>query len=315
MQSGELRPLGAGEILDCAVTLFVSRFVPMVAVLAVAIAPLMILSAVLAPGQGRVFTDIGALFSAGPGTSAARTAAQALQRDSASGGSLAFVLLASFATRLLMWTAAAAYAAAAYAGRTMTLQEAYAVGLRRWFAQLLVGLAFAIIGGTMFVPLFIAYILAFVVVGALIALKLIVAAAILGVIAAIVVLGIVVIAGAFVFMAYQLATVAVATNEPNPVTAISTSLRSVFARATLWRTVVGGLVALAVTEGGTIPLVAVGGLLTALTHIGALYYVVLGLGQVLLDGLVIAFVIVYAVDVRVRREGIDLLSLTQSPAV
>jgi hypothetical protein len=35
---------------------------------------------------------------------------------------------------------------------------------------------------------------------------------------------------------------------------------------------------------------------------------VIGAGSVLLEGLVAAFVLVFAVDVRVRREGLDILA-------
>jgi len=44
LRQTELRPLGAGELLDRAVTLFVRDFVPIVTVLAVVIVPLVILS-------------------------------------------------------------------------------------------------------------------------------------------------------------------------------------------------------------------------------------------------------------------------------
>jgi len=38
-----------------------------------------------------------------------------------------------------------------------------------------------------------------------------------------------------------------------------------------------------------------------------LYFAIFGTGTILLDGLVAAFVVVYATDMRVRREGLDLV--------
>jgi hypothetical protein len=48
-------------------------------------------------------------------------------------------------------------------------------------------------------------------------------------------------------------------------------------------------------------------LASAITHVDALYFAIVGGGSVLLEGLVAAFVIVFAVDVRTRREGLDLV--------
>ena len=80
------------------------------------------------------------------------------------------------------------------------------------------------------------------------------------------------------------------------------------------RTIVGGLVVFVVSEVGALPLVAVGATVTALTHVDVLYYAIVGLGTVLLEGIVAAFVVVYAVDVRVRREGFDIIA-AEPPAV
>jgi hypothetical protein len=79
------------------------------------------------------------------------------------------------------------------------------------------------------------------------------------------------------------------------------------------RTIVGGLVVFVVSEVGALPLIAVAATLTALTHVDVLYFAVLGVGSVLLDGIVAAFVVVFAVDVRVRREGFDIIPAEPPP--
>jgi hypothetical protein len=78
---------------------------------------------------------------------------------------------------------------------------------------------------------------------------------------------------------------------------------------------VGGLVVFVVSEVGSLPLIAVAATLTALTHVDALYFAILGVGSVLLEGIVAAFVVVYAVDVRVRREGFDIIAAEPPPVL
>jgi hypothetical protein len=82
----------------------------------------------------------------------------------------------------------------------------------------------------------------------------------------------------------------------------------------IWRTIVAGLVVVAITQGGLLPLILLGALVTAMTHIDAAYFAIFGTGTILLDGLVAAFLVVYAMDVRVRREGLDLFPLAPPEA-
>jgi len=91
------------------------------------------------------------------------------------------------------------------------------------------------------------------------------------------------------------------------VTAVGTALRRSFAPGMKLRTIVGGMVVFVVSQVGTLPIVGLGILASTTTHIDALYFAILGAGSVLLEGVVAAFVIVFAVDVRVRREGLDLV--------
>jgi hypothetical protein len=307
--NSELRPLGAGEILDRAVTLFVRRFVPMVALLGVAIAPLMIVDAIIAPGSARVFSDFGRVLTSGGG-SAAQDALSALSRDSTSSGQAVAIGVLGGAVRLLMWSAIVAYVAAVYAGGTLAVADAYRIGVRRWPAQFLIALAFIVLAVIAMIPILTAYVLSIFGVVALIALKAGMIAAIFGVLAAIAIIGAFAILFAWIYMTYQLAAVAVVTESLSPIAAIAAALRRTVSRATFWRTVLAGLIVGIVSEGAALPLVAIGSALSALTHISALYFAVLGVGSILLEGLVAAYVVVYATDVRVRREGLDLLAVS-----
>jgi hypothetical protein len=307
----ELRPLGAGELLDRAVTLFVRRFVPIVIVLAIAIVPLMIVQALISPNAADMMTNLGSIFTAASNPAGATKASAAIERyNSSLPGIIGFSFIAAV-VRLLMWSAIVAVIAAAYTSdRVTTPRDAYVIGANCWPAQLLVGLAFMVGGGVCAVPLFVVYFVIVIIVVGLAAANLGIAAAIFGVIAGIALLAAAAVFGSFVFMTYELAATFVVTESPNAIAAIQTAIRRVSSRATFWRTVVAGLVVFAITQGLALPVAFIAGFLSAITHVSALYYAILGTGTIVLDGLVASFVVVYATDVRIRREGLDLIALT-----
>jgi hypothetical protein len=313
----ELRPLGAGELLDRAVTLFVQRFVPIVIVIAVTIVPVFVLQALVAPESAHVFTDMGQILSStSPNAAGSRDALADIARiDAAALPSFGVGLLAML-LRLLMWSAIVYVIATVYtAGVAPSVRDAYTVGINCWPAQALVGLAFAVIAGICFFPLIIVYFVIFMIILGLAALK--VSGVIVGLVAIILIVALLAafaIVGSFVYMTYELAAVYVVTEAPNAIEAISAAIRRNASRDMVWRTVVAGLVVAAITQGGLLPLMLLGALLTAVTHVDAAYFAVFGTGTILLDGLVAAFLVVYAMDVRVRREGLDLFPLTPAEA-
>jgi hypothetical protein len=307
VQNSELRPLGAGEILDRAVTLFVRRFVPIVAVLAIAILPLMLTEALIAPGSARMFADLGRVLMSTRGGADSAAAAAALTRDQAGMGQYAIVVLLSLVVRLLMWSAILAVASAAYAGATTPFGTAYRLALRCWPGQVVVAVTFGIIASVLFVPVVIAYAIALAGVVGLIALHAEVIAAIFGVVAAIVVLGAFLLLGAWVYMTYQLASAAVVIESMNPIAAVTAALRRSFALQTWWRTIVAGLIVLAVTQGAALVFAALGILVATLAHMEQLSFVILGVGTIVVEGVLAVFVVVFSTDVRVRREGLDLM--------
>lgn len=311
----DLRPLGAGELLDRAVTLFVRDFVPIVIVIAVVIVPIFIFQAIVAPKAGHVFTDLGRVFSTMGSKGDAQAAARALSLDSGSNALTFLLFTVSSVGRLLMWSAIIALIAAAYGGSRITFGQAYRIGVQRWLPQLVVGLTFLVIGLLTMIPLVIAYVLLLVLIGILAAVSQPIAAAVVGVTGGLIVLAGFAVVLSWVFMLYELASVAVVTETPNPIEAVGTALRRGLARGMRRRTIVGGLVVFVVSEVGALPLVAVAATVTALTHVDVLYYAILGLGSVLLEGIVAAFVVVYAVDVRVRREGFDLIAAEPPPVL
>jgi hypothetical protein len=314
VQNAELRPLGAGELLDRAVTIFVRQFVPIVVVIALTLVPTTILSAIANPHAGQVFSEFGQLVSSLGDPATSQQAAQRLsQTDRTSGFAFAIVFV-TLVVRLVMWSAIVAVVAGAYSGTRVTIAQAYRIGVQRWLSQAIVALAFGVLGVIALIPAFIAYILVVIVIVALAALHFIAATVIVGVVLGLAVLAAFVVVSSWVFMTYELASVAVVTELPNPLSAISAALRRGLAPGMKRRTIVGGLVVFAVSQVGTLPLLGLGAILTMTTHIDGLYFAVVGAGSVLLEGMVAAFVIVFAVDVRVRREGLDILA-TEAPPV
>lgn len=306
--------MGAGELLDRAVTLFVRDFVPIAAVLAAVIVPLIAFEAFLAPKSAHVFTDLGRLVSSAGNPRAAQAAAQALSRDGASNATTFTLFAVSFAVRLLMWGAIVTIVATAYAGSRATFVQAYRVGLARWLPLVVVALTFLVVGLVAMIPLLIFYVLVVILIAVLAALNQLVITIVVGIIGVVAVLGAFIVVLSWIYMTYELATVAVVTEALPPFTAVGTAMGRAFAKGMRRRTIIGGLIVFVVSEAGTLPLVGIAGVLTALTHIDLLYFPIVGAGTVLLEGIVAAFVVVYAFDVRVRREGLDIV-VAETPPV
>jgi hypothetical protein len=314
VQNTELRPLGAGEMLDRAITLYVRRFASIVAVLAVVSVPIVLVQAIVAPQAAHVFSDMGRLISAAGNPAASRAAADAISRDNTTGPLAIVVMLGASVVRVLMWCALITLLAAAYAGARTTIGEAYGFAVRRWAPLMLVTLVFLVLGGFAAIPIVIVYIIVLLGVIGLAALHYTVALAVVGVLGVLFVIALAAVIGSMVFMAYELAAVAVITETSSFSDAIGIGMRRAFAPGMKRRTLAAGLVVLLVSQVGALPLIGIAAVVTATTHIDGLYFAILGAGGVLLDGIVAAFVVVFAVDARVRREGLDLVIPAAPPA-
>jgi hypothetical protein len=315
LQNTELRPYGAGELLDRAITLFVRQFVPIVIVLSLAIVPLVALQAIVSPESARVFSDLGRVFAAAGNPAAQREAANAMSMRSGNSEMVVAFLFFGVLVRLLMWSAIVALIASAYTGTRTTIAEAYRIGVRRWIPQIVVAFAFAVVAGVVSIPLIILYLVVILAVAATAALKLFAATVGVAIVGGVGFLAALTIVFSWVFMAYELASFTVVTETGNPIEAVGTAVRRGLARGMRWRTVIGGLVIFLVSQVGALPLVAIAAIATAATHADVLYFAIVGAGSVLLEGLVAAFVVVYAVDVRVRREGWDIIAAEPPPAI
>jgi hypothetical protein len=315
VQNIDLRPLGAGELLDRAVTLYVRRFVTIASVLAAITVPLLVLQAVVSPGTFSIGNDLLQIVQAGGNAAKSGDVLARMARDSQFTGPLVLLYAGGVLVRLLMWNALVAVIAGAYVGTARSFAAAYTLALRRYLPQVAVGLIFAGVALVALIPLGLAY------VGMLLAMfalstfvQLRGAAILVGIVLVLTFVVFAVAVAAWLLMAYELASVAVVTESPNPVGAVSSGLRRAFGRGTRWRTLVAGLAYIALVYGASIPAAMAGLLLGAAMHQPLLAVAVSAVAGVLLQGLLGAFVVVYATDVRVRREGLDLSVLAEAPA-
>jgi hypothetical protein len=266
----ELRPLDLGQVLDRAVTLSVRSFGSVWPVLAIALA-VSVLTAALR-------TLIGVPL----GAPRAERAVAGLR------------LVVPIVLDLVPWGALIAVLAGAYRGTPIRPLAAYALAIRRWWALATVSLTYA--GIALPVLLIVAGVGA-ATVGS--------NAAVVGP-SAYVVVAVLGIAVAPIFVAFKTATIAVVTEPVGPLRATTLGLSRTMASGMLGRTCAAGLVVLAVSAAGAIGSGMIGGLLAQLTHIEYAGIAATAFVRTAATAIVAAFMVIYAFDVRVRREGLDL---------
>lgn len=287
MATSDLRPLGLGEILDRAVTLFVRHFGVLVTALAVAYVPFALVQWVL----------VGWLIARKPASRLTGDQWASFVVDIAL-GTLVFAL-----TR----TAVAAIAGEAYLSRKLSLGAAYRLAAQRFGAQIVTAIFATLIG---FAILFVAAIP--VVVTAIVAtagggpgtVPILIALGIAGVVAF--------APCAWLFFAYELATVRIATAAPNRYAALFTALR-VTALRRPWRSLLAAVTLLFIGIAGSL---IVSGLseLTPSPNLRLLMTLGVGsLGSVMLEAVTVTFLVAYDVDLAIRQEGLDLAVALDAP--
>lgn len=311
----DLRPLGIGEIFDRAVTLFVRRFAVLVLILAVVAIPVAICQYIAQPQTSAALADFGRLLAVPPGhTQESRAILRELVAKNRLGQSGVAILLIAAILGTLSTSACVIAIAQAYTGKLPSVREVYREALRRWLVQLVAlavffGLAFALIVGLAIVVFFVAL-----GVGALAAFSVPVAT-IVGIPVAVILVVAMFAVVALIYFAAELSFIAIALEEPNAIRGIAHGLRRTFSPPIFWRSLLTATIVLGVTTVGGLLITAIAAGLSAVTHLTALYPVVAVVGGVALNALVTTFVVLYAVDVRVRREGYDLALAAQAPAL
>jgi hypothetical protein len=308
----DLRPLGIGEILDRAVTLFVRRFAVLVLILALVAVPIAIVQYAAAPSTAGLLADIGRVLSVPPGHTQEQAAIlrQISARNRTGGFGLVLVVVSAVLSSLST-TACIMGVAQAYAGKLPSVREVYREALRRWLPQLAAVVAFV---GIAFLLAVVMAIVVFCVALAVAALASVsrVAATLVGIPLGLVV--VVAFLGALILLYFvaQMTLVSIALEDPNPFRGMALGLRRTLSPALFWRSVLVGTVAFAVSLIGSVVLISLAATLSALTHLSALYPVIAVVGGVALNALLTTFIVIYAFDVRVRREGYDLALAAQA---
>jgi hypothetical protein len=308
----DLRPLGIGEILDRAVTLFVRRFAVLVLILAVVAIPIAVLQYASAPSTAGWLTEIQRALSLPPGHSEEQRAIlRELSQKNQVGAVGVLSLVLGAVLSALSTTACMIGVAQAYAGKLPSVRAVYREALRRWPAQLVAGVAYMGIGFILSVALVIAIVaMAFAV--SVLAHSSRVLALLVGVPLGLVVLAVFIGALVLLYFAAQMTLAAIALEEPNPFRGIAHGLRRTLSPSIFWRTMLVATVVFGVSLIGSLILLGIASTASILTHITALYPIIAVTGSVALNALLTTFVVIYAYDVRVRREGYDLAVAAQA---
>jgi hypothetical protein len=272
----ELRPLGLGELLDRAVTLFVRRFGILVGATAVAYVPFAFFQwAALVGMYGRQRTSFTRAEWMGLGIDLAL-------------GLLAYVLAR---------TAVAARAHASYMSQTLSLRAAYRLATARFGAQIVVNIVSALAGVLILIvaaiPVFMIELIAVPGGGpgtALIALGIVGALALFPC--------------AWLFLAYELATVRIVTDTQHLYTALFAALRTVLRRP--WHSLLAAFTLLLVVAGGTFLFSTLAELMPSQALRTFMLLGVGSVGSILIETLSVTFLVVYNVDLAIRHEGVDL---------
>jgi hypothetical protein len=299
--------MSVGEILDRAISTFVRRFIPVFAIIAIAAIPTALLQLTAEPALAHLNDLVGQLSRLPPGDTYGRNHLLLYGFSDVNFGSIAAVfLIGPIVLYPFARTALIVYANAAVAGVPVTIAAAFRPALARWLPQNIVALTFVVFGTVAFVVI--------VVFLAVLLLLITVAAggrnAIVGtgaIIVGVPCLFAAIVAYALLNVAWELASISVAIEDPNPFRAIGHGLRRTFDRQLRRRTLGVALAYVAIELIGTAALAGAGALLATLTHVRVVNDLATAIAQIVIIGVLAMFMVAYARDVRLRREGLDLL--------
>jgi hypothetical protein len=298
-----MRPLGIGELLDRAVTLWVRNFWTMSALyvgFAVLLEALTVLSGNQTARALAAMTDT--LRHQGDPNASAAAIKALTQSSGATGPVIALSALIVFILPLPLGALAAA-ASAICKGGTLTFAQAYRVGLSAWPRVLAAGLLFIVGALLAYVALIFVVVVAF---AALAVLGAKGAAVAIGVLFGLVALVLLLVVAIFAGLAYQLALFACVVEGAGPVTALGSAFRRVFARGQRGRSFVAGIAYWAISFGVAIVSLTGSAVVLALTKTdvaGALFNVIVSVSAMSFQ---VLFLMLFYYDLRVREEGLDL---------
>jgi hypothetical protein len=309
------RPLTLGELLDRVVTVIVRRYATWAAIFAAVLVPLGICQAFASNNLTRLLAQVAAAQTVlQHGRSSADTAASIAQLSAGPRFNVFDGLL--FAVLFFLYPvaigAAVVFASNLYDGRTLSLGEVFRIGTRRWLSQ--IGLALVWLVGVVMVVVVFAIVVGIVVgiaaVGARGAVGSPNPTALLAVVVplVIVVVAIALAVGSIATVIYLVADCTVIMETANPFQATGRAFARIFRGREVWRALLAGFALLVITYLVTIIATVVGVLVAGLVHLTGVVYVFTTVAGIVAAALQFAFVTFYYRDVRLRRDGGDILT-------
>ena len=310
MTLSDVRPMSIGEILDRAVSTYVRRFVPLFVILAITYVPVAVIELLALPGFSRVGEEFAELNRLPPADAVDRNRVMMQIFAHANlGGFFTAFLLAPLVLNALARNAIVTFTDAVLSDAPITIRAAYRASFARWLPQIVATIGFWIV--TLVVLGAILFMIVIIAVVAALAFGARYAGNTAGGIASLIILipafAIYLVVFAMFNVGWEMTSVSVALEDPNPFRAIGIGLRRAFDRAVRKRTIGVALAYVAVEAIGTLALLSVSALLAQFTHIDVLRDIVSALANILVSGVLAVFIVVYVRDVRLRREGRDLL--------
>jgi hypothetical protein len=308
------RPSSIGEILDRAIATYIRRFLPLFIILAVIAVPIAIAQTLAQPGMSQTAGLFTQLLKLPPGDTAgrARLLADIQHNGVAPTGPVLLMYLVQFLFVPLANTALIVFVAQTVDGIAVSVASAYRVALTRWVPQLAVAVGFFAVAIVIGIGVFIVALIGGLAIGG-VSLFSKAAALVIGVILLLAFIGVMIALTALGNVAWLMASISVATEDPNPVRAIGRGLRRTLDRTLIKRTLGAALAVIALDWFGTLALLAAGSALMLAVHVELLYTVIASGGGIVIGGLSTVFILFYMRDVQLRREGSDLLLAASAP--
>jgi hypothetical protein len=305
--------MSIGEILDRAISTYVRRFIPLFAILAITVVPTALFQLMAAPGiehMNALFAEMNRL-PVSDMLDRNRLLTQAL-------GSLNFGALSAMfiVGPVLLYpfsrTALIVFANAVLDDAPVTIATAFRASVGRWLPQNVTALGYLVIAAVAFFIVIVAYVIVILLVF-LAASRQSVVAGTAAIIVSIPFFLFMFVLYALINVAWELSCVSVALEEPNPVRAIGNGLRRSLDPALRRRTIGIALAYLAIEVIGIGALAGAGAFVGSLLHQQFVSEVFSAGAQIVITGVLSTFMVVYSRDVRLRREGSDLLLAASEP--
>ncbi len=300
-----LRPLGVGEVLDRAVNVCVTNFLPLATIYIVYAIPIGILGYFSSQGLAQMLQAVTDAARASHGQPTFESINAALLTTHTNPPVTFLLLVFSLLVSPLPAAALIEATTAFYLKRASSFGQAYRVALDRYFPMLGVSLLYLFGGAIAY--FIVAFVLVFLVIGLVLLTS---AAKVIGIALSILlgtVFGLAAIACLIVIiLAWQISYFTCVVERANSVRAFNASLQRTFTGIGLKRSLLIGLIFLAISLIITLVTALGEGVIVSLVHSTVLATIYETLVRIVTAAFTTAFIAIFYLDLRVREEGLDL---------